>query len=221
MHARKDNAKTQFDSWSRWYDGSLLQPIFFRPTQEAIIELLNDVTTKTSVLDVGCGTGRLAEQLLDSSPATVIGVDLSPGMVGQAQLRCERFGKRGAFIIGDSEHLPVASNSVDVVTCSHSFHHYPNQLAVMREFARVLKPHGTLLLADANRDQVWGWALYDGFVNWLEGGVQHCSAARFRELLDAAGFDVVSQTHGGWIMPWMINRAVCRVVAAEAPRRAA
>src|SRR5262249_37219532 len=159
--------------------------------------------------------------LLSSTDATVVGVDLSSGMVDQATLRCQRYGARGRFIVGDSEHLPVADRSCDVVTCSHSFHHYPNQLAVMREFARVLKPNGRLVLADANRDDLWGWVLFDGFVNWMEGGVAHCSAARFRELLDAAGFDVVAQERGGWLMPWMVNVGVRRSVAADAPRRAA
>jgi ubiquinone/menaquinone biosynthesis C-methylase UbiE len=221
MNDRKDNAKSQFDSWSRWYDRSILQTIFFGPTHAAIIEALGRLPDDAMILDVGCGTGLLAERLLSSSAATVVGVDLSPGMVEHAQERCRRFGDRARFLVGDSEHLPVASHAFDVVTCCHSFHHYPNQAAVALEFARVLKSNGTLLLADANRDGLWGWALFDGFVNWLEGGVSHCSAARFRDLLDGADFDVVSQKKGGWIMPWMVNRAVRRVVAAQAPRRAA
>jgi ubiquinone/menaquinone biosynthesis C-methylase UbiE len=219
---RKDSAKSQFDSWSRWYDRSILQRIFFGPTHRAILESLDAVVTGSAILDVGCGTGLLAEKLLEASPEiTVTGVDLAPGMIDHAFKRCERFGQRAQFLVGDSERLPFADRTFDAVTCSHSFHHYPNQPVVVTEFARVLKTKGVLLLADANRDCLWGRLLFDGFVNWLEGGVTHCSAARFRELLEGAGLEVVAQKKGGFIMPWMVNRAVRRAIAVQPLRRAA
>lgn len=222
MEARKDNAKSQFDSWSAWYDRSLLQRIFFGPTHAAMLEALERQPENCSILDVGCGTGLLAAKILDSSTTNfVVGVDLSPGMIEQAQQTCRPFGARARFVVGDSEHLPFPNASFDVLTCSHSFHHYPNQESVVLEFARVLKPNGVLLLADANRDNLWGWALFDGFVNWLEGGVSHCSAKRFSGLLDEAGFQMVAQRKGGWIMPWMVNHAVRRRVVVTTPRRAA
>jgi ubiquinone/menaquinone biosynthesis C-methylase UbiE len=187
-----------------------------------MLQTLGRLSDSASILDVGCGTGLLAAKILASSPTNfVVGVDLSPGMIDQAQQTCQPFGARARFVVGDSEHLPFPNASFDALTCSHSFHHYPNQEAVVREFARVLKPNGVLLLADANRDGLWGWALFDGFVNWLEGGVSHCSAAKFRSLLDAAGFDVQEQKRGGWVMPWMVNYAVRRAAGVEAPRQAA
>jgi ubiquinone/menaquinone biosynthesis C-methylase UbiE len=222
MHIRKNNARSQFDSWSRWYDRSLLQTIFFGPTHTAILDSLKRLPPGASVLDVGCGTGLLAAKILHAHPTVqVFGMDLSPGMVNVANERCEVFGDRATFVVGDSEHLPYPDRSFDAVTCSHSFHHYPKQSAVVTEFARVLKPHGVLLLADANRDCLWGWALFDGYVNWLEGGVSHCSARQFRDLLAEAGFDVVAQNKGGFLMPWMVNHGVRRAAAVEAPRRAA
>jgi ubiquinone/menaquinone biosynthesis C-methylase UbiE len=222
MDGRKTSAKNQFDSWSRWYDRSILQFIFFGPTHRAILRSLDSVTTGSTILDVGCGTGLLAEKLLKSSPdVSVVGVDLAPGMIHHAEQRCERFGERAKFMVGDSEHLPFADRTFDAVTCSHSFHHYPNQPAVVAEFSRVLKSKGVLLLADANTDCLWGKVLFDGFVNWLEGGVTHCSPSRFRELLDGAGFDVVAQKKGGFIMPWMVNRAVRRAVGVLPLRKAA
>jgi ubiquinone/menaquinone biosynthesis C-methylase UbiE len=222
MEARKDNAKSQFDSWSGWYDRSLLQRIFFGPTHAAMLESLDRLPANSSILDVGCGTGLLAAKMLASSPTNfVVGIDLSSGMIEQAQQSCQQFGAQARFVVGDSEHLPFPNSSFDALTCSHSFHHYPNQESVVREFARVLKPNGMLLLADANRDGLWGWALFDGFVNWLEGGVSHCSAAKFRDLFADAGFEMVTQRKGGWIMPWMVNHAVRRRVVVSTPRRAA
>ena len=222
MDRRKDSAKSQFDSWSRWYDRSLLQLIFFGPTHRAILSSLDAVVTGSAILDVGCGTGLLAEKLLDASPEiTVVGIDLAQGMIKHAEQRCKRFGDRATFLVGDSEHLPFPDRTFDAVTCSHSFHHYPNQPAVVAEFARVLKSKGLLLLADANTDCLWGKLLFDGFVNWLEGGVTHCSPNRFRELLEGAGFDVVTQKKGGFIMPWMVNRAVRRTAGVLPLRKAA
>src|SRR5437764_13524350 len=65
------------------------------------------------VLDVGCGTGWLAAGLRGAAPwATVIGVDLSAGMVGRA-----RAAGAWPLLRGDAQRLPVATASVDVVTC--------------------------------------------------------------------------------------------------------
>src|SRR5262245_45255619 len=125
MHEQKTNAKSQFDSWSRWYDRSILQTVFFGPTHHAIVDALGPLPDGAAILDVGCGTGILAEKLLATTNAVVRGVDLSPGMVQHAEERCRRYGDRARFVIGDSEHLPFPDSSFDVVTCCHSFHHYP------------------------------------------------------------------------------------------------
>ncbi|MFL6074731.1 MAG: class I SAM-dependent methyltransferase [Mycobacteriales bacterium] len=94
------------------------------------------------VLDVGCGTGWLAAGLRGAAPwATVIGVDLSAGMVGRA-----RAAGAWPLLRGDAQRLPVATASVDVVTCRGVLHHLPDVPAALAEWRRVLRPGGAVVL---------------------------------------------------------------------------
>ena len=57
-------------------------------------------------------------------------------------------GLRGRLAVGDAAALPIANGSADLVLCALTLGHIRNQIAAMREFARVLAPGGTLLLTD-------------------------------------------------------------------------
>ena len=62
------------------------------------------------------------------------------------------------FVAGDCENLPFAENSFDVVTCSMSFHHYPNPESFFHSLSRVLRPGGRLILRDmASRSAFMMW----------------------------------------------------------------
>ncbi len=89
-------------------------------------------------IDVGCGTGRWTARL------SAIGVDASPAMLAVAAQK----GLRGRLAVGDAAALPVAGGSADLVLCALTFGHIRDQAAAMREFARVLRPGGNLILSD-------------------------------------------------------------------------
>ncbi len=112
------------------------------------------------VLDLGCGTGALLEQVLERYPGSVCtGLDLSQGMLERAEARLEG---RARLIRGDAEALPFDTGVFDAVLCCDSFHHYPDPGAVVREVARVLRPGGVFLLADCTAP-----TLLRGVANWL------------------------------------------------------
>ena len=92
------------------------------------------------------------------------------------------------FVCADSEHLPFADASFDVVTCSNSFHHYPHQQAVVNEMRRVLRPHGRLILIDGFRDIIVGWVTFDVIIARVEGRVHHAPWTVVRDYFKAAGF---------------------------------
>ena len=56
--------------------------------------------------------------------------------------------KNATFIEGKSDELPFKDNTFDVVTCSQSFHHYPDTDKAMKEAYRVLKSGGIYILSD-------------------------------------------------------------------------
>jgi len=96
-------------------------------------------------LDAACGTGRFAGSLV-ARGHQVIGVDSSPDMLDVARRRVPS----GEFLLGEVEELPVADDSMDVVTCALALSHLPSLGAAMSEFARVLRPGGHLVISDVS-----------------------------------------------------------------------
>jgi malonyl-CoA O-methyltransferase len=94
--------------------------------------------TPRRTIDVGCGTGRWTAGL------SAIGVDTSEAMLSVAA----RKGLHGRLAVGDAAALPVADGAADLVLCALTFGHIRDQVGAMREFARVLRPGGTLILSD-------------------------------------------------------------------------
>ena len=107
-----------------------------------------------SLLDVGCGTGFLFEQLKKDRAADYYGLDLSPEMLKKAR---NKFGDTVSFTAGSSDELPYGNDSFDVVTCIQSFHHYPYPEKAMSEAYRVLKPGGLYILSDTGMGGPLKW----------------------------------------------------------------
>ena len=97
------------------------------------------------LLDIGCGTGYLIEILSKEYGAEYIGLDLSSEMIKQASSKNINNAK---FVEGKSDNLPFEDNTFDVVTCSQSFHHYPETDKPMQEAFRVLRKDGLYIISD-------------------------------------------------------------------------
>ena len=118
-----------------------------RAAARAILALLPDRTR--TVLDVGCGTGLVTEQLIRPG-LRVFGVDTSPGMV---RVAAGRVGP--TLVLGDSRRLPFADGSLDAVSTVWLLHLLPDAPAVVAECARVLRPGGVFVTTvdkDAGHD---------------------------------------------------------------------
>ena len=108
---------------------------------DLIEDLLADLPADPRVLDVGCGDGA---RTLANLPAGSLGIDLARSGLDLAAETVP-----GARLLqGDMVSLPVADGSVDAITAYHAVFHVPreNHTTVYREFARVLRPDGRLLM---------------------------------------------------------------------------
>jgi ubiquinone/menaquinone biosynthesis C-methylase UbiE len=192
----KQSAGAQFEAWADTYDRSLLHHFLFEPSYVVLMEEIarwyhEHQPESFTVMDVGCGTGTLAGYLARSGwPVRVVGLDYAEGMCIQAADKARRAGldDRLWFLRGDSEHLPMESNSVDVLTCSNSFHHYPHQQTVIEEMHRVLRPNGRLVLIDGFRDNIIGWFVFDVVITKIEGDVRHAEWREIDQYFNNAGF---------------------------------
>jgi SAM-dependent methyltransferase len=103
---------------------------------------LEQVETARMALDLGTGTGKAARVLAERYPeATVIGVDIAPGMVEQAKaLLPPELRSRVRFEVADAASLPYADGSFDVVVLLNMIPFFP-------ELARVTAPGGSVIFA--------------------------------------------------------------------------
>jgi demethylmenaquinone methyltransferase/2-methoxy-6-polyprenyl-1,4-benzoquinol methylase len=100
------------------------------------------------VVDVGMGTGLVSAEILriTKEPSRLIGVDPSPGMMGQAH-----FEQPVECRLGRAEAIPVPDASADFVVMGYALRHIADFAAACAEFRRVLKPGGTLLILEITR----------------------------------------------------------------------
>lgn len=219
-HAVKARARHEFDRWAHGYDRSIVQHLLFQPAYRMFMEELyrsrRGDPSEFDLLDIGSGTGTwIAMVAATSLPARrLVGLDFSAQMTQVATRKAATIAgeDRPQFVNGDSEHLPFADNSFDILTCSHSFHHYPHQEKVITEMHRVLRPGGRLMVIDGFRDNVIGWVLFDVFItrgeSTPEARVHHASWSRMREYFAGAGFHDIHQVKEGIWAPIFLTTGV-------------
>lgn len=102
-----------------------------------------------ALLDIGTGTGRLLE-LAAPQADHLLGVDMSRDMLALARARLAERGlaDRAAVRQADMYRLPFADASFDAVAMQMVLHYAEDPAAALAEAARVLRPGGTLLVAD-------------------------------------------------------------------------
>jgi trans-aconitate 2-methyltransferase len=98
------------------------------------------------VLDAGCGSGRVTEELAERLPdGQVVALDGSPSMIDAARDRLARFGDRVEYVVADlGLPLPI-DGTVDAVLSTATFHWVPDHDALFANLAAVTKPGGWLV----------------------------------------------------------------------------
>jgi len=200
---------------------------------ELLATLSRIAAPDATVLDVACGTGDIALAAAARLPRSrVIGIDASPRMIEQAEIRRTHEGEgnsRIRFAVGDLGTLDLPDASVDMITGGYALRNVPDYQAALRELARVLRPGGHLLTLDFYRPRQAAWrSLFLGYlavagnaVGWLwhrspvvygyiGKSIDHfVSSEDFSAALGRSGFEVLDVKH-------MLGGGVARHVARRA-----
>ncbi len=208
----KGRALRQFEGWAESYDRSVLHHFLFRPGYLALMEEIarwyDQRCRPFRLLDIGCGTGELAGLVSRSCwPVRIVGIDYAPAMCARARTKAAASPPTvlPRFAAGDSEFLPFADNSFDMITCSNSFHHYPHQAEVIRQVHRLLAAGGRFILIDGFRDNVIGWVTFDVIVDRIEGNVHHAPWSLIDRYFRDAGFVNTRRRKVNFWMPLCIT----------------
>lgn len=116
-----------------------------------------NISSGDTVLDIGCGNGHHLFAIAGKIKRGV-GIDFSENMIRVAQKRWEisQFKDKLSFQIDESQKLStVEDGSIDLAICIGSFEHMLNKEIVVKQFYRVLKKKGRLILLTPNGDFYW------------------------------------------------------------------
>lgn len=96
------------------------------------------------ILEVGCGAGNILDNI---ERGDLMGLDISESMVAKSKAR---LGERAQIVLADAQEMPFAQASFDKVICSEVLEHLPDPGLVLAEIARILKPHGFVIVSVPN-----------------------------------------------------------------------
>jgi ubiquinone/menaquinone biosynthesis C-methylase UbiE len=118
---------------------------------ERVIEKMAEVSgvgESSEVADVGTGTGFIAAGL-SSRVLRVVGIDSAPAMLEVARENLMALGAANVdLVLGEASRLPLEDGAVDAAFANMVLHHAEDPEAMLREMARVVRPGGTVAIAD-------------------------------------------------------------------------
>jgi SAM-dependent methyltransferase len=173
------------------------------------------IVASARVLDLACGTGIVTQELA-ALGCTVVGLDISDGMLAKARVALRDVAKV-SFVRAAAEAMPFDDASFDAATCAQSFHWF-DEPRVFGELARVVRPGGTIA--------IWWKSLMRGDAMWLlrEEAARDAGVEPTRDITEG-GFPAFERASLEGqrlrVIPWLAEMPVERFLGYERSRERA
>ncbi len=152
-----------YENWASSYDKDLAEWDYRAPLDAASL-LKPSVYALSTILDAGCGTGLVGAALRHVGfTGDIDGIDLSPSSLEKARER----GTYRSLRPVDFQELPLAlaDDAYDALTCVGVLTYVPDSEAILREFARVVRPGGVAVVTQ--RDDLFEERAFDRAIQGL------------------------------------------------------
>lgn len=168
---KKEQVAQMFDTISGNYD-NLNRVISFGSDikwRKKVIKIVSEQQPKT-ILDIATGTGDLAIMMASLKPNSIIGLDISAGMldVGRKKISKKSLDATIDMVLGDSENMPFDDNSFDAITVAFGIRNFENLEKGLTEILRVLKPGGVFVILETSVPEKFifkqGYHLYTRYI---------------------------------------------------------
>jgi demethylmenaquinone methyltransferase/2-methoxy-6-polyprenyl-1,4-benzoquinol methylase len=154
--SKKEQVSEMFDDISPRYDllNRLLSMGIDKGWRKTLIKLLEKEQPET-ILDIATGTADLAIAESKIKPKSIIGVDISEGMLAMGREKVSKLGLAKLITLetGDSENLKFANNTFDAVTVAFGVRNFEHLKKGLEEMNRVLKPGGSAMILEFSQPQ--------------------------------------------------------------------
>ena len=213
--AKKEGVKKMFDNIAPDYDklNHILSLNIDKNWRKKAVRELADEARPLNVLDVACGTGDFTIEIARKVPqgSTVVGVDISDGMIAVGLEKLAKLGIDAALEVADCEALPYEDNTFDRISVGFGVRNFEHLELGLSEMYRVLTPGGKLVILElsvpSNAFIRWCYKLYflkilpfiGGLVSGDRSAYEYLPASvlrfpapdKFMSIMKSAGFDVV------------------------------
>lgn len=170
------------DIWRKAYGDEYaadVRPNAFYPQSvlDHIVTASEDDIAWQKLLDIGCGHGTTGLYLAQHMKMQLLGIDISPVSIELAKQNASNRKANAQFWVADASSTELQDQACAVVTCFDVLLYMPNQVAVVKEIHRILKPGGLF-----------------AFTTWEQNGYSKRLGTQqigdYRSLLEGAGFEV-------------------------------
>lgn len=180
--------------------GGVLHPGGLRTTADLARRM--NLRTNETLLDVACGPGQSARYLAETVGCRVMAIDYGVESVTAAQ---EIGGRRVHFVAGDAERLPFVDCRFDAVVVECSLCLFPDKPAAVQEMHRVLKPGGSVGIADIALERPLPSEVH-GLTAWAACLAGACTTPGYSRLLHDAGFSDVTVEDASWALVALVRQ---------------
>lgn len=204
-YAHADPSVNWSDELEQLHEESSRTHFLDRWTRGAILERVGLLPADATIADVGCSTGYLLEDVRAAYPAaTLVGVDL----IGAGLEKAYRLVPSAQLARADACDLPIADDRLEAVVSANLLEHVPDDRAALREFRRVLRPGGRVVIVVPAGPSTYDY--YDRFLGHERRYARGELAGKCAE----AGLEVLDDTYiGALIYPpfWLVKQRNRRV----------
>jgi ubiquinone/menaquinone biosynthesis C-methylase UbiE len=192
MSGRPDNltlVQKQFRRQAEAY--STMQVVTDPRILQNMVELA-DIAQTGRALDVACGPGFVAMAFAPSCRA-VIGIDATDLLIARARVEATRRGLENiAFVLGNVERMPFATEEFDAAACRFAFHHFAHPYELLAEMARVLRPGGRMVIVDQTTSEDPAKSDYHNRIERLcdPSHVRAIPVSEWERMINEAGLEV-------------------------------
>jgi SAM-dependent methyltransferase len=184
---------------------------WFKAKRDIVRAAIDADTTSGVAVDVGCGTGAVLHDLADLGFAPLLGTDLDAHALA---LVAGDAGPGIGLARAVAEALPLRSASVDVLCSLDVVEHLDDDVLALREYLRVLRPGGRLVVTvPAYR---WAWSSHDVDL----GHRRRYTRPQLESVAAAAGFEIAASRYfHSWLVPiaLLLRKTPLRAIVADKP----
>ncbi len=158
---------------------------------------LSEIQNGEKVLEVAFGTGLNLVEILKRNPnGWVDGIDISMKMVEKAKKRILKTGQQNyTLYLGDCRHLPFEDGTFDILMNQYLLDILPVKdfIPILREFKRVMKEGGRIILVNMTKGETWVNQIYEGIYKLKPPLLAGCRGVMALPFLEEIGFKEIKR----------------------------